>query len=148
MYIPQAFRENDLGTLHALMREYSFATLITQHHGAPFASHLPFLLQANEGPYGTLVGHMARANPQWQGFAAGQEALVTGLSDTGLQRAFMYISGRCSMKALHTQEVIGTHIQHCWGGRACLPASRYVNASSSALASCKSAVSNPSVNQP
>jgi transcriptional regulator len=76
MYIPKLFREDELGTLHALMREYSFATLITQHNGAPFASHLPFLLQADEGPYGTLVGHMARANPQWQDFAAGQEALV------------------------------------------------------------------------
>jgi transcriptional regulator len=76
MYIPKLFREDDLGTLHSLMREYSFATIITQHNGAPFASHLPFLLQADEGPYGTLVGHMAHANPQWQDFAAAQEALV------------------------------------------------------------------------
>jgi transcriptional regulator len=76
MYIPQLFREAELDTLHALMREYSFATIITQHNGAPFASHLPFLLQAEEGPYGTLLGHMAHANPQWQDFVAGQEALV------------------------------------------------------------------------
>ncbi|HEY7491019.1 MAG TPA: FMN-binding negative transcriptional regulator [Candidatus Tectomicrobia bacterium] len=76
MYIPKLFREDNLDTLHTLMREYSFATLITQHNGAPFASHLPFLLQTDAGPYGTLVGHMARANPQWQDFATGQEALV------------------------------------------------------------------------
>jgi hypothetical protein len=41
---------------------------------------------------------------------------------------------------------IGT--QHCRRARACLPTSRYANASSSALASWRSAVSKPSVNQP
>ena len=30
MYIPKAFREDDTATLHKLMREYSFATFITQ----------------------------------------------------------------------------------------------------------------------
>jgi hypothetical protein len=78
----------------------------------------------------------------------GEGVHYPGFSDTGLQRAFMDIPGRCPVKALHTQEVMDIHIQPCRGGRACPPASRYVNASSSALASCKSAVSNPSVNQP
>lgn len=76
MYIPKLFREDDLATLHDLMQQYSFATLITQHDGTPFASHLPLLLQADAGPYGTLLGHMARANLQWRDFAAEQEALV------------------------------------------------------------------------
>jgi transcriptional regulator len=76
MYLPQAFREEDLSTLQAFMQQYSFATLITQHDSVPFASHLPLLLRAHDGPYGTLVGHMARANPQWRDFAAGQEALA------------------------------------------------------------------------
>ena len=66
----------------------------------------------------------------------------------GLQRAFMDISGQCLMKVLHTQEVINIHVQHCREEGLCPPASRYANASSSALASCRSAVSNPSVNQP
>ncbi len=57
------------------VQQYSFATLITQHDGVPFASHLPMHLQPQAGPYGTLIGHMARANPQWQDFAMGQEAL-------------------------------------------------------------------------
>jgi transcriptional regulator len=58
------------------MRRYNFATLVTQHEGAPFATHLPFLLDAGRGPSGTLIAHMARANPQWRDFAAGREALV------------------------------------------------------------------------
>jgi transcriptional regulator len=31
----------------------------------PFATHLPLLLERQTGPYGCLIGHMARANPQW-----------------------------------------------------------------------------------
>ena len=76
MYIPEAFREDDLNTLHNLMREYSFATLITQHEGTPFASHLPFILDAQRGSNGTLLAHMARANPQWHDFDSEQEVLV------------------------------------------------------------------------
>jgi transcriptional regulator len=76
MYVPKAFREDDLSTLQAFMQQYSFATLITQHAGRPFASHLPLVLHPHEGPYGTLLGHMARANTQWQDFATTPEALV------------------------------------------------------------------------
>jgi transcriptional regulator len=76
MYIPKAFREDDINTLHAFIREYSFAALITQQDGVPFASHLPFLLDAERGPYGTLLAHMSRANPQWRAFNKEQEVLV------------------------------------------------------------------------
>lgn len=76
MYIPKAFREDDLNTLYKLIQVYSFATLITQHEGVPFATHLPLILDAKRGPNGTLLGHMARANPQWHDFASEQEAMV------------------------------------------------------------------------
>jgi transcriptional regulator len=70
MYIPKAYRKDDLSELHALMQTYSFATLVTQHEGVPYATHLPFTLRPEAGPYGTLMGHMARANPQWRDFDA------------------------------------------------------------------------------
>lgn len=76
MYIPAWFREEDTNILYDLIRQYSFATLITTPEGRPFVSHLPFLLDAERGPQGTLRGHIARANPQWQHFADGQESLV------------------------------------------------------------------------
>ena len=76
MYIPKAFREDDITTLHKFMREYSFATLITQHKGVPFATHLPFILDAQCGPNGALLAHVARANPQWHDFVDEQEVLV------------------------------------------------------------------------
>ena len=76
MYTPPAFRETDLKQIHALMNDYSFATLVTQQDGVPTASHLPFMLDAERGPYGVLLSHMARANTQWQAFDGTQEALV------------------------------------------------------------------------
>ncbi len=76
MYIPKAFREDDTETLYTFMCNYNFATLVTTQNGVPLASHLPFLLDTERGSYGTLMAHMARANPQWQTFDSRQEALV------------------------------------------------------------------------
>src|SRR6266849_6044575 len=76
MYIPQAFRKEDVRTLHTFMQAYSFATLVTQQNGVPFATHLPFLLDNGHGPHGTLLAHMARVNPQWHDFDSAQEVLV------------------------------------------------------------------------
>jgi transcriptional regulator len=76
MYIPNSFREDDAGELHELIRQYNFGILVTQHDGAPFATHLPFLIDASRGPHGVLLAHMARANPQWRDFAGGGEALA------------------------------------------------------------------------
>jgi transcriptional regulator len=76
MYIPPAFRVEDHGKLAAFIQRHSFATLITQTGNAPFASHLPMLFRPDVGEHGTLVSHMARANPQWQQFASGGEALI------------------------------------------------------------------------
>lgn len=68
------------------MRQHGFATLVTQHDGALFASHLPLMLDSGIGTHGALLGHMARNNPQWQYFAAGAEVLVM------FQGAHAYVS--------------------------------------------------------
>jgi transcriptional regulator len=70
MYIPAAFRETRPEVLHALIRDNSFASLISQLDGQLFATHLPILLDASRGPCGTLIGHMARANPHWRAFSS------------------------------------------------------------------------------
>src|SRR4051794_11991074 len=53
------------------MRRHSFAVLTSHGESGLFASHLPLLLDtdadAHAGPRGQLLGHMARANPQWRG---------------------------------------------------------------------------------
>jgi Putative FMN-binding domain len=76
MYIYEAFKVDDRDQLHRFMQAYPFATLITQEYGVPWATHLPILSDAGMGPYGTLIGHFARANPQRQMLAHGAEALA------------------------------------------------------------------------
>jgi transcriptional regulator len=76
MYLPNSFRENDPAMLHELIRQYNFGILVTQHDGAPFATHLPFLLQPERGPHGVLLAHMARANPQWRDFGDGEALAI------------------------------------------------------------------------
>jgi len=63
MYVPPAFRESDLPTLQAFMEAYSFATFVSGGE-TPFVTHLPLLVDRSRGENGTLVGHVARANPQ------------------------------------------------------------------------------------
>src|SRR3546814_15454286 len=78
MSLPEAFRPTDRARIAEVMRTYDFALLVTGpptvSGGRAQASHLPFLYEppqglAGEGAEGTLYGHMARANPQWQDFA-------------------------------------------------------------------------------
>lgn len=68
MYIPQAFEVRDLQKIAKIIEAYNFATLVTCQAGSPNASHIPFLYDAERGKHGTLIGHMAKANPQWQSF--------------------------------------------------------------------------------
>jgi transcriptional regulator len=75
MYVPAQFKEERLSVLHAAMREAGLAILVTGGAGGLDASHLPLLLDPADGPLGTLIGHLARANPQWRQ-AAGQPALA------------------------------------------------------------------------
>jgi transcriptional regulator len=62
--------------IHDLIRAHSFGILVSRQRETVEASHLPFLLEAARGPLGTLVGHLARANPQWQTLQEGAEAMV------------------------------------------------------------------------
>jgi len=66
IYNPPAFRETDFAAMHAQIRHSGLATLITVGADGPIVSHLPMLLDSQPGPFGTLTGHLARANPQWK----------------------------------------------------------------------------------
>jgi transcriptional regulator len=66
MYVPPAFREDDLTALYGTMRETRLANLVTATAEGVTATPLPLFLVPDEGPYGTLYGHLARGNPQWR----------------------------------------------------------------------------------
>ena len=76
MYLPNHFAQTDLTVLHPLMRQHPLATLITEANGEPVADELPFVLDAQQGPHGTLKAHVARANPLWKAHPVGRKVLV------------------------------------------------------------------------
>ncbi len=76
MYLPSAFRQTDLAQLHNLIDSTGLALLTSSGSQGLMASHLPLLLVPDEGEFGTLYGHFARANPHWRDLAEGSEALA------------------------------------------------------------------------
>ncbi len=78
MYIPNAFREEDIDKLVAFMRANSFATLVSIQNNFPLASHVPLVVTVQDDVV-KLTGHLAKQNPQWQVFKASESlAVFTG----------------------------------------------------------------------
>lgn len=75
MYTPPAFREESEAEIAAIMRAARLPILVTM--GAElFATHLPLLHDPEPKPHGRLIGHVARANPQWRNFDPAVPALA------------------------------------------------------------------------
>jgi transcriptional regulator len=77
MYVPEHHAERDLTVLHALIRAQPLGTWVTQGDGELIANHIPFLLDESRGEHGTLVAHVARANPVWRAFSTSVASVVT-----------------------------------------------------------------------
>ena len=75
-YPSSAFREDRLDILHAAIRQLAFGMLVTRTEDTFATTYLPFEIDAERGPNGTLVGHLARYNPQCLVPAAGAQAMV------------------------------------------------------------------------
>jgi transcriptional regulator len=76
MYVPPAFRLDDPAARLAVMCAHPFALLVTAGGDGIAATPIPVLVDPDEGPHGTLYGHLARPNPQTAHLAAGTEAVV------------------------------------------------------------------------
>lgn len=72
MYVPKPNQITDKETIAEFINLHGFATVVTSLDGIPFASHLPVLHDQDRG---ILLGHMARANEQWQHLLSGEEIL-------------------------------------------------------------------------
>ncbi len=80
MYVPKAFRLDDRAAIEEIVAACDFGLLVTAVEGRLQATHLPLLLERGEDGSDRLLGHVARANPQWRDLAAlsasGGEALA------------------------------------------------------------------------
>lgn len=76
MYLPSLFAESRPEELHRIIREHPLGMLVTHAAGSLEANHLPFVLDEARGPFGTLLAHVARANPVWTQVGNGDPVLV------------------------------------------------------------------------
>jgi transcriptional regulator len=75
MYQPSHFRVDDLSQMQALMRARPFTALVSVGASGLYASHLPTVLK-DEGPFGLVECHLARANPHCGELGEAGEALM------------------------------------------------------------------------
>jgi len=76
MYVPKHNEEKDLAVMHGLIRTHPLGAWVTPGDGELIANHIPFLVDEARGEFGTLVGHVARANPVWRSFSASVNSVV------------------------------------------------------------------------
>lgn len=79
MYVPSHFAEDRIDILHDAMRHVGLATLVSMTADGLIASHIPMLIDPDPAPYGTLIGHLARPNPQAGGAIGEALAVFQGL---------------------------------------------------------------------
>ena len=75
---PPLFKEDRIDVLHDAIRRTGLATLVTLTADGLIASHVPMLLDPDPAPYGTLIGHLARPNPQARGAIGEALAIFQG----------------------------------------------------------------------
>jgi transcriptional regulator len=108
MYIPPAFQEDDIATIHAAIRAARLATLITATDESLIGTPLPMILDTTEGPHGTLYGHVARANPQWKLKPVG-DAMAVFMGPDAYVTPSWYATKRETGKVVPTWNYVAVH---------------------------------------
>ena len=65
MYIPPAFKDTELASIHATIHSARLASFVTCTANGLVCTPLPLFLDEREGEQGVIYGHLARANAQW-----------------------------------------------------------------------------------
>lgn len=112
MYIPSPFEETRIEVLHQLISDYALGTFVTLGADGLDANHIPFEIDPDPAPFGTLRAHVARSNPVWRDFSTEVEALVV------FQGAQSYISPGWYPTKQETGKVVPTYnymVAHAYG---------------------------------
>jgi transcriptional regulator len=108
MYVPPQFAEDRLDVLQDAMRRTGLANLVTVGPDGLIASPLPLMLDAADGPYGVLYGHLAKANPQWRVTPA-MDALAIFMGPDAYVSPGWYETKRETGKVVPTWNYITVH---------------------------------------
>ena len=111
MYIPASFRQDDVPTLHELIRERPLGTLVSLSEEGLVASIIPFLLYPDEGPFGCLRAHVARANLHWRSLLSAADCLVIFHGEQGYITPSWYPTKQITHKVVPTWNYIAVQIK-------------------------------------
>ena len=75
MYIPHYYKNENVDEIKEFISQHSFSILINQVDGKPWATHTPLELDEDSEGNDILVGHIAKANPQWRAFDSDAKVL-------------------------------------------------------------------------
>lgn len=109
MYVPKFNEENDLHTLHDLIRSKPLGAWSSIVDSAIVTNHIPFVLHENQGEFGTLVGHVARSNPIWNEFSTDAESVVVFQGEQAYISPSWYPSKHEHGKAVPTWNYVVVH---------------------------------------
>ena len=108
MYIPPAFLDTNLPSIHATMRGARLANLVTATAQGLISTPLPLFLDETEGEHGVLYGHVARANPQWKEPPTA-EALAIFMGPDAYVTPAWYATKRETGKVVPTWNYVAVH---------------------------------------
>ncbi|HTS93879.1 MAG TPA: FMN-binding negative transcriptional regulator [Stellaceae bacterium] len=109
MYVPTNFAEERVPVLHETIRAIKLGTLVTLGGEDMTASHVPMLVDPEPAPYGTLIGHIARANPQWKDASDKVRALAIFLGPDAYITPSWYATKRQTGKVVPTWNYAAIH---------------------------------------
>ena len=109
MYRPPAFDVADLPELHDLITTSGAAQLVSLTPAGLVGSVVPLLLDADRGPHGTLVGHLARANRHWRDVTAGVESMAIFAGPDAYVSPSWYATKRATGKVVPTWHYVTVH---------------------------------------
>lgn len=75
MYTPPYYENKDIDQIKRFLKENSFGILVNVVDNKPWGTHIPLELEQDLNGVDILVGHIAKANPQWRYFSDNAEVL-------------------------------------------------------------------------
>jgi transcriptional regulator len=109
VYVPNHFSEDRIDVLHDYIRGSGLATLVSMTADGLIASHAPLMLDPDPAPYGTLIGHLAKANPHARLADAGVQTLVIFQGPDGYITPSYYAAKREHGKVVPTWNYTAVH---------------------------------------
>jgi transcriptional regulator len=108
MYVPQHFAADD-ASARTFVEQIIAADLVTQGADGLVATFLPLIFEAAGGPFGSLLGHVARNNTQWRA-NLDTEALVIAHGGNGYVSPTWYATKAEHGRVVPTWDYVTAHV--------------------------------------